>query len=153
MITRKANELGLYISEFFINNTGTMVCYWNKTGNSKDGFVIEAYFAQENQPNSEFSEIIAKDISINFPLLGIEPNDKLPHGGFLQIEVPKTEAFVLVCMCGGIVDEVNVYSDKKAAEKAWSTYTGIAFSKFEKDDGILTDTKCEGSNIYVTKIE
>ena len=153
MIAQKANEFGLYISEFFINNAGEMVCYWNKTGNKKDGFIVEGCFAQEKQPKGAFPAKNLENISINFSLLGIAQNDKLPYGGFFQLEAPGNEAFILVCMYGGIVDKVSIYFDEKESEKAWSTYTGIAFSEFEKNDGILTDTKCEGSTIYVTKIE
>lgn len=79
------------------------------------------------------------------------------HGLAHWTEKPSNKAvgqvFVFIGMFQGLNDKIKVYSNTRDAEAAWSSYTGVDYSEFERDDSILDGTKYEGSTIFLSEMK
>jgi hypothetical protein len=91
-IAKKASELGLYICEFFINDVGDGVCYWNRTGEKEEETVIEIRFKWDKQRKGAQTAGKLISMSVCYERLGIPSDCSLPYSGFFQIEPMKKEA-------------------------------------------------------------
>jgi hypothetical protein len=63
------------------------------------------------------------------------------------------EMYVVVCMFQGLIDDVNVFTDEKKAEKRFEEYTEVSWKDYENDTDILNNTNEEQTNIYKVQIK
>lgn len=62
------------------------------------------------------------------------------------------KVYALVCMYQGLIDDIEVFTDEKAAEKRFEEYTGVSWVDYQNDNEILNEKNEEQTNIYVTDI-
>jgi len=61
--------------------------------------------------------------------------------------------YVLVKMFNGVIDDVQIFKDRKEAEAEFKEYTGYPIKEFYRENGIYDIAKENGTDIFEIDVD